>query len=289
MFSQSSGKAAFRDADAGTRSARMTAAKPLAAHSLARSATSPSLTSIAQRTPISRSATPSATLGVGRLWRSARTRRVSSSAPLAAFGSRRIRRPPAESPKLPVTATKSPDCAAERDMRGAFGSGAIPSSATVTKNVSDRTTSPPAIAPPNRSQASIIPPYMDFNPSAGISPRNPSVTSAKVGAQPIAAMSLWLDAIAFHPKSSQRIVSAAKCVPSTIVSVVETTVAAGYSQAAASSPIPRRTDTPRPRRRSTSAAFRAAMDSSSAAISSNSPKSLTSMMEAIIERMAFVG
>ena len=55
----------------------------------------------------------------------------------------------------------------------------------------------------------------------------------------MAAMSLTLAAISFHPKSAQGVVSRVKWTPSTTVSVVASSVDPGVSQAAVSSPMPR--------------------------------------------------
>ena len=82
--SQSFGNALASPGSTGAASASTTADTPLAAHSLARSATSPSLMSMAQRAPSPRSAKPSATLAVGLLCAVASRALTPAPAPAAA-------------------------------------------------------------------------------------------------------------------------------------------------------------------------------------------------------------
>nr|ABZ09352.1 hypothetical protein ALOHA_HF4000APKG7H23ctg3g17 [uncultured marine microorganism HF4000_APKG7H23] len=83
-----------------------------------------------------------------------------------------------------------------------------------------------------------MPAYSASTALTGISPGRPRVTMAQRGTAPMAATSLRLEAIAFHPTSDQEAVEGVKCTPSTMVSVVLTSTPASVYQAAASSPIP---------------------------------------------------
>ena len=115
---------------------------------------------------------------------------------------------------------------------------AVPTTAIVTKVTGERTMSPPAIAQPYSLQAESIPSYRAFTSSTSVWGLSPRVTRACRGSPPMAAMSLRLTARAFQPKSRHDTLSCRKWTPSTIVSVVVSSVESRLSQAAASSPMP---------------------------------------------------
>ena len=111
-------------------------------------------------------------------------------------------------------------------------------SATVIDVCGARTTSPPATVTPYSRAHSARPAYRTSTSSTGISGGSASVTSAKSGVPPIAAMSLTFTASAFQPTSAHGACPATKCTPSTIVSVVAMRYSEPARQTAASSPMP---------------------------------------------------
>nr|ABZ09351.1 hypothetical protein ALOHA_HF4000APKG7H23ctg3g16 [uncultured marine microorganism HF4000_APKG7H23] len=137
IWRASLGKSWARPEWTGTRAAWTWAPTPLALHSLERSVTRPSDTSMAHRMPERTSRWPSSSRGSG-CW----CARTNACAGLLWSGlpdwSRR--RPPAGPPRGPVTAMASPGRALLRTMGSP---GHSPVSARLTKLVGQLTTSPP--------------------------------------------------------------------------------------------------------------------------------------------------
>ncbi len=116
---------------------------------------------------------------------------------------------------------------------------AMPVRATVMKPTGDLTMSPPMTRAPNSRQISLMPEYSSLTSSTSVSAGSPRVTRANAGVPPIAATSLTLEAITFQPKSRHGVVSEVKWIPSTMVSVVYSSVTPAVTKvtAAASSPL----------------------------------------------------
>src|SRR6185437_2413247 len=164
---------------------------------------------------------------------------ISAAARPAAVAGGRVRNasPAPASPKVPVTANKSP--ARPPLRRSAVPRGTCPNSCTLTVN-GPRVVSPPTRTTPSESAKSSNPaenPVSHRWSASGIV----SASVAQAGVAPMAARSLKLTASARCPMERAS-VPCGKCRPATMVSTAATnSVSGGIASNAASSPMPSRT------------------------------------------------